>query len=87
MDQKDFLHTPQAEKLLKDKDKVMGMMNSPDAQKLMRLLQQQGGDRLEGAAQAAMKGSPEQLMKIMQNIMASPEGAQTVNRINKNLQK
>lgn len=87
MEQKDLLRTPQAEQLLKNREKVVGMMNSPDAQKLMRLLQQQGGDRLEGAAQAAMKGEPDQLMKIVKDIMASSEGAQTVDRIHKTLQK
>jgi len=84
--QNDFLRSPQAEQLLKDKEKVMGMMHSPDAQKLMSLLQQKGGAGLEGAAQAAMNGKPEELMRLMQHIMASPEGARAVENMSKKLQ-
>lgn len=87
MSQSDFLHSPQAQQILKNKEKVMGMINSPDAQRLMRLLQQTGGDQLQTAAQAAMKGNPQQLTQIMNRIMATPEGAQAVERINKNLPK
>lgn len=81
------LHSPQAAQLLKDKDKVMEMMRSPDAQRLMALLQKSGGDGLQSAAQAAMKGDPAQLMGLVQQVMATPEGARTVQNINKNLPK
>ena len=87
MKQNDFLHSSQAQSLLKNKEKVMGMMNTPDAQRLLSLLQQKGGEQLEGAAQSAMNGKPEQLIQIVQRIMATPEGAQAVDRINRDLQK
>ena len=85
--QDDILHSPQAAQLLKDKDKVMEMMRSPDAQRLMALLQKRGGDGLQSAAQAAMKGDSAQLMSLVQQVMATPEGARTVQNINKNLPK
>lgn len=86
MAQNDFLHSPRAEQLLKNREKVLGMMNSPDAQRLMALLQQTGGSRLEDAAQAAMQGDPTLLTQLMQRVMATPEGARTVDSIQKDLQ-
>ncbi len=83
----DFLHSPQAAQLLKNKDQVMGLMHSPDAKRLMELLQHSGGAGFQGAAEAAMKGDPAKLMAILQQVMASPEGAATVQNINKNLPK
>ncbi len=79
--------SPQAAKLLKNKDQVMGLMNSPDAKRLMSMLQQNNGAGLQGAAEAAMKGDPSKLMGMVQNLMNSPEGAKTVENINKNIPK
>ena len=87
MSQNDFLHSPQAQQILKDKEKVMGMVHSPDVQRLMQLLQKSGGDQLQTAAQAAMKGNLQQLTQIMDRIMATPEGAQAVEQLNKKLPK
>ena len=85
--QDDILHSPQAEQLLKDKDKVLEMMRSPDTQRLMELLRRSGGADLQSAAQAAMKGDTARLMGLVQQVMATPEGAKAVQNINKNLPK
>lgn len=85
--QDDILHSPQAEQLLKDKDKVLEMMRSPDTQRLMELLRRSGGADLQAAAQAAMKGDTARLMGLVQQVMATPEGAKAVQNINKNLPK
>ena len=87
MSQQDFLHSPQAQQILKNKEKLMGMMESSDVRQLMRLLQQTDADRLQTAAQAAMKGDTQQLTQIMNRIMTNPEGAQAMERLNKNLPK
>ncbi len=83
----DILKSPQATQLLKNKDQVLKMMNSPDARKLMQLLQQSGGAELQGAADAALKGNPSQLMGMVQQLMQSPEGAKTVENLNRNMMK
>lgn len=83
----DILNSPQAAKLLKNKDQIMGLMNSPDAKKLINLLQQNNGTGLQSAAEAAMKGDPAKLMGMVQNLMNNPEGAKTVENINKNIPK
>ena len=87
MSQNDLFHSPQAEALFKNKDKVMGMANSPEAQQLMALLRQAGGGQLDGAAQAAMKGDPQQLIQLVQQVMSTSEGAGAINSINRKLQK
>ena len=87
MSQNDLLHSPQAEALFKNKDKVMGMANSPEAQQLMALLRQAGGKQLDGATQAAMKGDPQQLIQLVQRVMSTSEGAGAINSINRKLQK
>lgn len=81
----ELLKTPQAAGLLKNKDAVMGLMGSPDAQKLMEMLNQKGGAGLKTAADAAMKGDAGELMGLVQGIMQSKEGAELIQRINKSI--
>ena len=83
----DILHSAQAEHLLKSKEKLLDMMHSPDANRLMELLQKNGGTQLQSAADSAMKGNPAQLMNLVQQVMATPDGAKTVQNIQKNLPK
>lgn len=83
----ELMKTPQAAGLLKNKETVMGLMDSPDAQKLMAMLNQKGGTGLKTAADAAMKGDAGQLVELMQGIMQSKEGAELVQRINKAIPK
>ena len=81
----DLMKTPQAADLLKNKDAVMGLMGSPDAQKLMEMLNQKGGTGLKSAADAAMKGDAGELMALVQGVMQSKEGAELIQRINKSI--
>jgi len=83
----DILHSEQAEHLLKNKEKLLNMMHSPDAVRLMELLQKNGGTQLQSAADSAMKGKPAQLMNLVQQVMSTPDGARTVQNIQKNLPK
>ena len=83
----DVLSSPEAASLLKNKDAVMGLMNSPDAKKLMEMLNQNAGGGLKTAADAAMKGDASALMGLMQQVMGSKEGAAVVDRIQKSVPK
>lgn len=81
----ELMKTPQAAGLLKNKDAVLDLMGSPDAQKLMEMLNQKGGAGLKTAADAAMKGDTGELMGLVQGIMQSKEGAELIQRINKSI--
>lgn len=83
----DVLSSPEAASLLKNKDAVMGLMSSPDAKKLMEMLNQNAGGGLKTAADAAMKGDASALMGLMQQVMGSKEGAAVVDRIQNSVPK
>lgn len=87
MGQTDLLNSPQAQALLKHKEQVMGLADSPDAKRLMELLSRAGGAGLEDAAQAAVKGEPQALIRLMQSVLSTPEGAKTVQNISRELPK
>jgi hypothetical protein len=83
---KDILHSPQAAQLLKNREQLAGLLRSPETQRLMQLLQKGGGD-LQGAARAAMDGNTTQLMGMVQQVMNSPEGAKTIEDLNRHIPK
>lgn len=87
MGQTDLLHSPQAQALLRNKEQVMSLADSPDAKRLMELLSRAGGAGLENAAQAAVKGEPQALIRIMQSVLSTPEGAKTAESISRELPK
>ena len=64
----------------KNRDAIVQLAKSSDAQKLRELLQQQSG-QVKQAAQQAAAGDPSQLMTIMDQLMRSKEGAELVDRI------
>lgn len=64
----------------KDREAISQLAKSSDAQKLMALLNKQGGHVQEAARQAAA-GDPSQLMSMMNQLMHSREGAELVERI------
>ena len=76
-----LLHTPQAEKLHKDKAALEQLLRSPDTQALIAMLERQGG--LQTAAEAAMHGDPTQLQRMVDRVMGDPNGADAVTRIAK----
>ena len=67
--------------LLKNREGISKLAQSSDAQNLMRLLQQTGG--VQDAAQAAAAGDQGALLKKMQQLMSTQEGAQLVERISR----
>lgn len=71
--------------LMKNREAIAKLAQSSDAQNLMRLLQQSGG--VQDAAQAAAAGDPGALMKKVQQLMSTQEGAQLVERISQQAKK
>lgn len=80
-----MMKSPQAAKILQNKDSLMALANSPDAQKFMQLLKQKSGSELEAAANAAMKGDPAKLAALVNDLSKNPEGARVVQNLTKNL--
>ena len=78
-----LMRDPKAAGLLKQKDLLKRLMQSPDTQRLMQMLSQNAGDGLKSAAAAAAKGDTGQLTGMLQQVMQSKEGAQLVERINR----
>ena len=57
-------------------------MQSPDGQKLLSMLTQDGGAQLQNAADAASKGNTADMVRMLAQIMKSEEGAKLVRNIN-----
>ena len=67
---------------------LQNLIRSKDGQALMQMLMQNsGGASLQQAAQAAAKGNPAELARMIQQVMQSPGGAELVERINRAVQK
>ncbi|MBQ2062310.1 MAG: hypothetical protein II458_06505 [Oscillospiraceae bacterium] len=83
MDQKDLI-----ERLKRNPGLARDLLNSPDAQALMRMLQgKDGGHALEQAASQAAQGNTVQMTQMLKSIMSTPGGAQIIRRIAQNMQK
>lgn len=67
--------------LVKNREAISRLAQSSDAQQLMQLLQRGGG--VQEAAQAAADGDPSELIRRMQQLMNTKEGAQLVERISR----
>ena len=67
---------------------LQSLMQSQDGQALLQMLS--GGDQgasLQRAAQSAAKGNPADMIRMVNQIMKSPGGAELVNRINQAMKK
>lgn len=67
---------------------LQSLMQSRDGQMLLQMLA--GHDRgasLQQAAQSAARGNPAEMVRMVNQVMQSQEGAQLVDRINKAMQK
>lgn len=77
-----------AEQLKNNPAMLQALMRSQDGQALMQMLTQ--GDRgagLQRAVQSAARGNPADMVKLVNQVMQSPGGAELVARINKAVQK
>ena len=75
-----LMQDPKAASLLKNKDLLKNLVQSPDTQRLMQLLSQDGSDGLKRAAASAAKGDAGALMGIVNQVMQSKEGAGLIER-------
>lgn len=83
MDQKEMI-----ERLKKNPQAIRALINSPDGQTLMRMLQgKDGGQTLNRASSQAAAGNTAQMMQMIKGIMSTPGGAELIRRIGQNLQK
>jgi len=80
-----IINSPEATKLLKNKDALMALSNSPDVQKFMQLLKEKSGGNLQAVAEAAMKGDPSQLSRLINEVTQNPEAAKAVSNLSRNL--
>ena len=69
----------------KNREAILQLAKSSEAQTLMAMLQKQGG--VQKAAQAAAAGDPSQLMAMMNQLMATKEGTELVDRIGNQAKK
>ena len=77
-----------AEQLKNNPAMLQSLMQSRDGQMLMQMLTQ--GDRgagLQRAVQSASQGDTAEMVKMVNQIMKSPDGAALVERINRAIQK
>ena len=64
------------------------IMQSRDGQALMQMLTQgDQGAALQRAVQSAARGKPEEMVRMVNQVMQSPGGADLVERINRAVQK
>ncbi len=77
-----------AEQLRKNPAMLKSVMQSRDGKALMQMLTQgDQGAALQRAVQSAARGRPEEMVKMVNQVMQSPGGADLVERINKAVQK
>lgn len=76
------------EKFRKNPAAVQSLMYSPDGQQLLRALQGfDNGKTLTRAAKEAADGNSGGMIRLLQQVMSSPEGAALIRRIAENLQE
>lgn len=63
------------------------VIHSPDAQRLMELLNQNAGGKLKTAAASAALGDTKDLLAMVRQVMENPEGAKLVERLNRTAPK
>ena len=63
------------------------VIHSPDAQRLMELLNRNAGGNLKTAAASAALGDTKDLLSMVRQVMADPEGAKLVERLNQTAPK
>ena len=67
---------------------LQSLMQSRDGQALMQMLfAGDQGASLQRAAQSAAKGNPAEIMRMMNQVMQSPAGAELVQRINRSMKQ
>lgn len=82
-----IMNSPEAANLLKNKEAILALSQSADAQKFIQLLKQTSGGELQAAAEAAMKGDASKLSQLVNHVSENPEGAKVISNLNRNIPK
>lgn len=69
---------PNAAALLSRPELLSSLLQSPETQNLIRLLERQSGDALRKAAGEAARGDPTALKGVVDQLMGSKDGAQAI---------
>lgn len=72
----------QIKKVQQNKALVQQLMHSPDGQKLLAMLTQDGGAQLKKATNAAAQGNTADIVHMIAQLMKSEEGAKLVHKLN-----
>lgn len=73
--------------LQKNQQAIKQLMNSQDGQKLLALLQNDGGAKLQQAANQAAKGNTADVVRMIAEVMKTKDGAELVEKISRNIPK
>lgn len=79
--------TPEAARLLRDRQALQQLLNAPESRRLLDLLRQEGGQNLQQAAQAALKGDGSQLSRLMDRVTSTPEGARAAQQLRSSVER
>lgn len=83
-DMNQLMNSPEALKLLKNKEALMALSQSKEVQKMMQILTEKSGGNLQSVAEAAMNGDPSKLSSLLNEATQNPEVAKTMSNLNKN---
>lgn len=73
------------EQLLKNKQTVETIIQSREAKQLMDLLNQNSGQKLKDAAQAALRGDTTQLTQLVDHLKQNPQSARLIEDLQKKI--
>ena len=65
-----------------DAKEVRRVLGSPEGQKILKLLSQDGGKALHQAADSLRAGRPEDALRALSPIMETPEAANLIDKLN-----
>ncbi len=82
-----LLGSPEAAKLMGNKGALDAITKSPEAQKLMQLLNQTSGGNLQAVTEAAKRGDTSQLGKLLSEVSKNPELSKTVSDLGQKLSR
>lgn len=83
----DFMNSPDAAALLKDKAALKALLSSPETRRLMSALTRQNGAQLTAAAKQAKAGDVSALSAMVSNLAATQEGSQLLGQLEQSLKK
>lgn len=82
-----LMQSPEAAKLLKNKEALSSLAQSAEIQDLMNMLKEKSGGNLQAVAAAAMKGDTSQLTRLVNEVSQNPNIAKTVTNLGGKLPK